>query len=262
MKTILKNLIKISNKLDKSGLTKEADILDSIIRKLATPREMYDELREVLDTGKLVDTETEDKTMSEKLNYLGLVDKIGPIPEDIQSGVKRITISSEKISRIGSFTQTAGRKPKGLWYACGNEWLSWLTYEMPEWIGNYVYSINVNEGSMLNIRSYDQLMEFDETYGVKSEWSRYGIERHIDWGKVAKEYDGIEICPYIWDARYSMAWYHTWDVASGCIWRPSAVQSIKLIAEKNSDTIKPEGLEGSKIEYPIEEDPPNWIMYK
>lgn len=257
MKTILKNLIKIANKLDNSGFFKESDVLDSIIRKSATPREMYDELREILDAGELADTETEDKTMSEKLNYLGLVDKIGPIPEDIESGVKRITISSEKISRIGSFTQTAGRKPKGLWYACGNEWLSWLTYEMPEWIGNYVYSIDVNEGSILNIRSYDQLIEFDKNYGVKTEWSS-----HIDWEKVANRYDGIEICPYIYEARYSLDWYYGWDVASGCIWNPSAVQSIKLIAEKTSNRTKPEGLEDWEKDYPRQEDSPNWEVYK
>ena len=241
---MLKNLIKIANKLDKSGLTKEAGILDSIIRKLATPREMHDELRKALDAGELADI-NEDRSSPEKLNYLDLVDKVGPVPEDIESGVKRIIMSNNKISRIGNFTQSNGRKPKGLWYACGNEWLSWLRYEMPDWIGNYVYSIDINEGSILNIRTYEELKEFDEAYGIKSEWTNV-----IDWGKVAEEYDGIEICPYIHEARYSTDWYYGWDVASGCIWRPSAVQSIKLIAEKASDTIKPE------------EDSPNWVMYK
>jgi len=35
---------------------------------------------------------------------------------------------------------------------------------------------------------------------------------------VSKEYDGIEIAPYQWDARLSLIWYYGWDVASGCIW--------------------------------------------
>ena len=264
MKTILKDLIKIANKLDNSGFFKEADVLDSIIRKSATPREMDDELRKALDAGELADI-NEDRASSEKLNYLDLVDKVGPIPEDIKSGVKRITMSNNKISRIGNFTQSNGRKPRGLWYACGNEWLSWSRYEMPDWIGKYVYSIDVNEGSILNIRTYKELEEFDEAYRIKSEkifGEKSFMMNAIDWGKVAKEYDGIEICPYIYEARYSMDWYSTWDVASGCIWRPSAVQSIKLIAEKTSDTIKPEGLEGGEIEYPRKEDSPNWVMYK
>ena len=34
---MLKNLVKIANRLDELGLTKDADLLDSIIRKLAAP---------------------------------------------------------------------------------------------------------------------------------------------------------------------------------------------------------------------------------
>lgn len=37
---MLKDLIKVSNRLDTLGLTKEADFLDSIIRKLSSRREM------------------------------------------------------------------------------------------------------------------------------------------------------------------------------------------------------------------------------
>lgn len=254
---MLKELIKIANKLDKSGLFKEANILDSIIKKRANPGEMYDELQEVLDAGKLADIEPEDRVNPEKLNYLGLVDRIGPVPEDIKSGVKRITMSNQKISRIGNFTQSTGSKPSGLWYACGNEWMSWLTHEMPQWIGKYVYSIDVNEGSMLNIRTYDQLIEFDKTYRVESGW-----RKDIDWEKVARNYDGIEICPYIHEARHSIDWYYGWDVASGCIWAPSAAQSIKLIAEKTSDAVKPEGLEDWEARYPNKEDSANWSIYK
>jgi len=37
---MLKDLIKVSNRLDSLGLTKEADYLDSVIRKLSSRREM------------------------------------------------------------------------------------------------------------------------------------------------------------------------------------------------------------------------------
>lgn len=247
---MLKDLIKIANKLDKSGFFKEADILDSIIRKSATPREMYDELQEILDAGELINIEEEDRTNPEKLNYLDLSDRF----EAVTSEAKRLTMSSKKISRIGNFTQSISRKPNGLWYACGNEWIERMAYEMPEWIGNYIYSIDLNEGSILNIRGYNQIKDFDKTYGVKTEWG-WGI----DWQKVANEgYGGIEICPHSYRATRSMDWYASWEVASGCIWSPSAVKSIKLIAEKTSDSIRPYEV------FPVarREDPPNWALYK
>lgn len=52
----------------------------------------------------------------------------------------------------------------------------------------------------------------------------------MDWGKVAQEYSGIEICPYFEQNnlnilkdgyRVNLNWYNRWDVASGCIWEPS-----------------------------------------
>jgi hypothetical protein len=55
----------------------------------------------------------------------------------------------------------------------------------------------------------------------------------IDWKKVAKEYSGIEICPYIGEQRLKFSWYYPWDVASGCVWDNSAVKSINLVSGPN-----------------------------
>lgn len=61
----------------------------------------------------------------------------------------------------------------------------------------------------------------------------------MDWNKVSEEYNGVEICPYyeqnnlnITKEGYSvfLLWYNRWDVASGCIWKPSeAIKDFKLI---------------------------------
>jgi len=50
----------------------------------------------------------------------------------------------------------------------------------------------------------------------------------VDWKKVAKEYDGIDI-RYNDKADDLMYWYSTWDCSSGCIWHKRAVKDIKLI---------------------------------
>ncbi len=61
---------------------------------------------------------------------------------------------------------------------------------------------------------------------------------YVDWAKVAKLYDGIIIAPYISARRlaHSVNWYYTWDCASGCIWNPRAIKSIKLIEEPKRRT--------------------------
>ena len=51
----------------------------------------------------------------------------------------------------------------------------------------------------------------------------------IDWRKVAKKYDGIEINPMIYELRMmALSWYYGWDVASGCIWKPRKAKLIKI----------------------------------
>ena len=53
----------------------------------------------------------------------------------------------------------------------------------------------------------------------------------IDWKKVASKYDGIEINPYQFEARYQYLWYYGWDVASGCIWNLKSVK-LNLLTDK------------------------------
>jgi len=115
-------------------------------------------------------------------------------------------------------------KPKGFWYDCDNEWSNWVEFEMPEWKGDYVYSVKLDHSKMKVIRSFDELKAFTSEYGSKG---------MINWQAVASRYSGIEICPYIGKARLQYDWYYGWDVASGCIWRRDAIVAIE--AEPKSE---------------------------
>ena len=119
--------------------------------------------------------------------------------------------------------QPSGPKPTGLWYACGLEWIEWVVSEMPQWISQYVYAVEPDFSRMLVVKSETSLDAFARAFGKKGPLAS-GWE--VDWPAVARRYDGIEICPYFWDRRYTYTWYSTWDVASGCIWRPRAVRQV------------------------------------
>jgi hypothetical protein len=55
-----------------------------------------------------------------------------------------------------------------------------------------------------------------------------GLDKMIDWPKVAEHYAGIEICPYLSNKRNDddFFWYYGWDVASGCIWDQKGIEEL------------------------------------
>lgn len=130
-------------------------------------------------------------------------------------------------------------KPNGLWYGIGNQWLEWMWYEMPEWLDdiNYVYILRANYDNILEIRTYEQLLEFTKKYYKETSWSRRPGEK-IDWHAVSKDYAGIEIDPYQQKARFELMWYYPWDVASGCIWDPAGLDGVKLMGERKNPVEK------------------------
>lgn len=145
----------------------------------------------------------------------------------------RLIISKEDLvsfdtSRVG--VQEIRMKPKGLWYGIGDSWLRWVKNEMPDWEHDNVYRLDINESRIKIIRTYKELLAFDAEYGLDNQGrSFFDNGRMIDWAKVAKEFDGIEIAPYIFEARYELQWYSTWDVASGCIWSGDAIKDIEKL---------------------------------
>jgi hypothetical protein len=240
---MIKELLSIGNELDQRGLHREASLVDLCLKKIAMPREMSEELRESVSGADAANIIEPGEVFS-RSNYLGISGKIGPMPE-FGSSIPRVTISSGPIHRIPSAVQISGYKPKGLWYGCGNEWLEWLTYEMPQWIGRYIYAIELNEDNILKITSDEQFSAFEKAYGIPG----YGGVGKIDWKKVSEEHGGIEICPYRHSRRMSSDWYYPWDVASGCAWDSSSIKSIKLVSRTSEE-------QGG--DSPSEDDPESW----
>ena len=54
----------------------------------------------------------------------------------------------------------------------------------------------------------------------------------IDWIKVYHDFQGIIMAPYQWQLRYAWMWYFNLDVASGCVWDVSTIQSFKRVEKK------------------------------
>ena len=148
-------------------------------------------------------------------------------PEHMRIHMSKTPFELEK--RI--FTQRATMKPNGFWYGFGNEWIDWVRSEMPDWEGKYIYEVDIGNTNVLKIDTHFDLMKFHRKYAERKQIARDDL---LDWSEVAKEYDGIEINPYQFEARYQYMWYYGWDVASGCIWNLNNVK-LKLITDKGAD---------------------------
>ena len=147
--------------------------------------------------------------------------------------------------QISGFSQKIGRKPEGLWYECQDgSSTSWKDFCDAGLSGGYHHSVspsgvrsvrydssfNVvladNGYHMLNIPDVHSFDKFSEMYGVPHPvFPDDPEENMIDWPRVAKDYAGIEICPYL-DSRRDIMWYYGWDVASGCVWDPSGIKEL------------------------------------
>jgi len=182
----------------------------------------------------------------------------------VESEIKsRSHMSKEELGEFRDVSveeQEKDYKPKGFWYDCNEEWSNWVKTNMPKWIGEHEYSIELNHDNMLVIRNFDDLKKFNDEYSINPELSEDSYNDNlIDWKKVAQKYSGIEICPYISEAEQIrevgkvFKWYKDWDMASGCIWNKEAIKLIEkkksnidiwyhTTSKENWDKIKREGL--------------------
>jgi hypothetical protein len=143
-----------------------------------------------------------------------------------------LTHESE-IKKMDTKQKPEGPKPRGLWYAVGFGWLDFTANEFTSFYEEkevYAFEISLNGLNVLRITNYDELLKFEEAYLVSNE-NEYMKKFDINWVKVAENYDGIEIAPYIYKARMGHFWYYGWDVASGCIWNTSKL-NYKYILHK------------------------------
>jgi len=149
------------------------------------------------------------------------------------SSDQRVFISNEPFKsfyNVQQYTAHSVKKPDGLWYSCGDSWVSWIQGEMPGALksANYLYEIKLGS-DVLKISADEDFDNFQHEYSIPPS---YGVDVSIDWLRVSKSYSGIEICPLNREKRDEMFWYYGWDVASGCIWNSSGISRITLLAER------------------------------
>ena len=119
------------------------------------------------------------------------------------------------------------KKPKGLWYACGDEWAEFASGAGWKSRYNHLYEVELKHYEILFIKTPEDFERFEQMYGEKGN-DRFAV-LSINWPKVAQDYAGIEICPYRNDKRMSSDWYYGWDVASGCVWSSKGFAGVKEI---------------------------------
>jgi hypothetical protein len=254
-------MIKNAGKLNFNDLTKLSRQLNKIKDKTANPRGVPETLKGKMEEAQKVEVEIPESCAA-NTNYMRLIEEIGP---DLSN---KVTMTPVPLDRVPNFSkQEAGFKPQGLWYACGNEWMTWVCGEMPEWIGRYVYTLEIDVSKILKIETKEQFDAFSKKYLIKSRPGTWAPE-YIDWSKVAegsaasglKAYSGIEICPQ----QYGGMWYDGWDVASGCIWDSSAILGARLVA-KQTKAVDRSDYEPDYEEYwdrgPRDNEEFNWEWY-
>jgi len=163
---------------------------------------------------------------------------------------KKIITSHRLIKKIVSKQQIKiDWKPTGLWYSIGTSWLDWCFAEQPDWIGKYIYKIEVNPKKILLINTVKKLDDFSKHYKIVPEWMKTLKFKYnyINWRRFSASYSGIEISPYQWKRRFDLLWYYGWDCSSGCIWNPNAIISLRLLYIYNSKSN-----EFRHVKHPIE----------
>lgn len=206
----------------------------------------YDKLEGKYELAKLAKWKKEsglaenDEEEEDNGYFTGVRDDLADLKKElISAGVNNNTrlhlTHDSELKRVNSpQIRARGPKPNGLWYCVGFGWLDFTTSDFQDFytIGNRVYAFEISlEGlNVLKITSYEELVKFEEIYLAPSE-NEYMKDKKfdIDWSKVAENYDGIEIAPYIYKARMGHMWYYGWDVASGCIWNTTNLKSKKIL---------------------------------
>ena len=93
-------------------------------------------------------------------------------------------------------------------------------------VGGRVFEVGINVSDILRIRSEEELDDFHAEFSASPAWYTFDVGAwNIDWRQVAKQHDGVEIAPYLWQRRLTgpARWYYGWDCASGVTWKPRGV---------------------------------------
>lgn len=123
-------------------------------------------------------------------------------------------------------------KPIGLWVSdddCEDNWPKYVRRDNPKPANclDYAHEVTLKPtADVLFLTSIAEVHLFN--FNFSDYRHKHWIGR-IQWPRVMQSYEGIIITPYQWDCRLQYGWYYPWDCASGCIWEPSAIESIELV---------------------------------
>lgn len=113
-------------------------------------------------------------------------------------------------------------KPRGVWFACGTEWMKWVKtggmiddstlIEPIDWIrmgitlnDKYLYHFEIDMSRILQIETPFQFEEFQKEYGEFVTYEPYQTFNQchaIRWHEVEEKYAGIQICPYMYQPLF------------------------------------------------------------
>ena len=129
-------------------------------------------------------------------------------------------------------------KPRGFWVsddACEDNWRAWCERESfrPESL-LCASDVELAPGAnILLIRTAADIDRFTREWCIRP-YPEIQSNIFVNWRGVRERYQGMIVTPYIWSRRLCMGdtpdamWYYTWDCASGCIWDPAAIASVRL----------------------------------
>lgn len=120
-------------------------------------------------------------------------------------------------------------KPNGLWVSVDGpyDWVWWNdSEEFYDLSKQHHYKIQLSPlAKILHIHNSEDLHRFDTEYHIPLSWTQ--DRWSIDWQRVANDWQGIIISPYLWSERLGkLSWYYGWDCASGSIWDSNAISSL------------------------------------
>lgn len=143
-------------------------------------------------------------------------------------------------SRVYPVADRAGRspfaKPRGLWISDESQygWRKWCEEEqfrLGALSHEHEVTLAVGTQPLLLLTTAAQVLGFSMRYGYQEDYGTRGqafeIEHTgIDWAAVREDFAGVFITPYQWELRFELDWYYGWDVASGCVWNLSVIDSL------------------------------------
>ena len=125
-------------------------------------------------------------------------------------------------------------KPRGLWYACGIDWILFTRQEYMEGFRgrDYLYHLNLNYTSFAEldagVDTSRKVLEITSREDVDRIERDYGENRMVNWAKFSRDFGGIQACPVHFVGGTS--WGRWWDVNSGCVWESDAIGSAVQIS--------------------------------